>query len=142
MTTCASDFAHLRQTFPRADQVRKFTVFDIGGNKVRLIAALHYNRNKIYIRHVLTHEEYESRNLEAIMSALELEDVTKAWPALSRAVRVPHSEPEYRELVELLDQLTDEVGEDETHPLASLMDVLGVLIEKYEDEHVGELTEE
>jgi hypothetical protein len=35
----------------------------------------------------------------------------------------------------------DEVGEDENHPLASLMDVLGVLIEKYEDEHVPELAE-
>jgi len=73
------------------------------------------------------------------MSALELEQVTKAWPPLSRAVRVPHTEAEYREVVELLDHLTDEVGEDENHPLASLMDVLGVLIEKYEDEHVPEL---
>ena len=52
------DFVQLRQTFPHADQVGKFTVFNIGGNKVRLIAAMHYNRNRIYIRHVLTHEEY------------------------------------------------------------------------------------
>ena len=73
------------------------------------------------------------------MSTLELENVTKAWPPLSRAVRVPHSEQEYAELVELLDSLTDTVGEDENHPLASLMDVLGVLIEKFEDEHVAEL---
>lgn len=41
----------------------------------------------------------------------------------------------------MLDLVTDEVGEDENRPLASLMDVLGVLIEKYEDEHVPELTE-
>jgi HTH-type transcriptional regulator/antitoxin HigA len=75
------------------------------------------------------------------MSAIELEEVTKAWPPLSRAVRVPHTEVEYRELVELLDHLTDEVGEEENHPLASLMDVLGVLIEKYEDEHVPELAD-
>jgi mRNA interferase HigB len=54
-----ANFVQLRQTFPHADQVGKFTVFDIGGNKVRLIAAMHYNRNKIYIRHVLTHEEYD-----------------------------------------------------------------------------------
>ena len=73
------------------------------------------------------------------MSALELEQVTKAWPPLSRAVRVPHTEAEYRELVELLDHLTDEVGGNEDHPLASLMDVLGVLIEKYEDDQVPEL---
>lgn len=53
-----ANFARLRDFFPHADQVGKFTVFNVGGNKVRLIAALHYNRNKIYIRHVLTHEEY------------------------------------------------------------------------------------
>jgi HTH-type transcriptional regulator/antitoxin HigA len=75
------------------------------------------------------------------MSVAELENVTKAWPPVARAVRVPRTEADYRELVELLDRITDEVGEDENHPLASLMDVLGVLIEKYEDEHVPELTE-
>jgi mRNA-degrading endonuclease HigB of HigAB toxin-antitoxin module len=37
------------------------------------------------------------------------------------------------------DRLVDEVGENEKHPLASLMEILGVLIEKYEDEHVAEL---
>ena len=41
----------------------------------------------------------------------------------------------------LLDQLTDEVGNDESHPLASLMEVIGLLVEKYEDEHVPELEE-
>ena len=52
--------AQLRECFPHADQVGKFTVFNIGGNKVRLIAAVHYNRNKIYIRHLLTHQEYDT----------------------------------------------------------------------------------
>lgn len=75
------------------------------------------------------------------MSALELENVAKAWPSLSRIVRVPHTEDDYHALVALLDYLTDEVGQDEQHPLASLMDVVGVLIEKYEDEHVPELTD-
>jgi len=42
----------------------------------------------------------------------------------------------------LLDSLIDEVGENESHPLASLMEILGVLIEKYEDEHVPELAAE
>jgi len=54
------NFAQLREIFPHADQVGKFTVFNIGGNKVRLIAAVHYNRSKIYIRHVLTHQEYDA----------------------------------------------------------------------------------
>lgn len=52
-------FAELRAVFPRADQVGKLTVFNIGGNKVRLVAAIHYNRRKVYIRAVLTHDEYD-----------------------------------------------------------------------------------
>jgi HTH-type transcriptional regulator/antitoxin HigA len=51
----------------------------------------------------------------------------------------PHNDREYRQLVKQLDRLVDEVGEDENHPLASRMEVLGVLIEKYEDENVAEL---
>jgi mRNA interferase HigB len=54
-----TDFAHLRATFPSADLVGVFTVFNIGGNKYRLITAIHYNRSKVYIRHVLTHAEYD-----------------------------------------------------------------------------------
>lgn len=52
-------FAELRKTFGSADQVGNLTVFNIGGNKVRLIAAIHYNRHIIYIRAVLTHREYD-----------------------------------------------------------------------------------
>ncbi len=57
--TAYESFAGLRVTFPSADQVGRFTVFNIGGNKFRLITAIHYNRQKIYIRHVLTHAEYD-----------------------------------------------------------------------------------
>lgn len=69
-------------------------------------------------------------------------DVTKteaAWSSLAGQIYVPHSEDEYRRLVALLDSFIDEVGEDESHPLASLMEVVGVLIEKYEDDQVAEL---
>jgi mRNA interferase HigB len=54
-----TSFVELREMFPSADQVGKLTVFNIGGNKIRLIAAIHYNRQKIYIRAVLTHPEYD-----------------------------------------------------------------------------------
>jgi mRNA interferase HigB len=54
-----SNFAEIRAMFSSADQVGKLTVFNIGGNKVRLIAAIHYNRKKVYIRAVLTHAEYD-----------------------------------------------------------------------------------
>ena len=54
-----ASFAALRTTFPSADQIDRFTVFNIGGNKFRLIAAIHYNRKKVYVRNVLTHAEYD-----------------------------------------------------------------------------------
>lgn len=71
----------------------------------------------------------------------EVQTAERVWPMLSPVVFVPHSEIEYQRLVALLDALIDVVGENENHPLASLMEVIGVLIEKYEDEHVPELTE-
>ncbi|MEH1943289.1 MAG: type II toxin-antitoxin system HigB family toxin [Nostoc sp.] len=49
----------LRQTFPSADQVGNFTVFNIGGNNYRLITLVDYEYRKIFIRHILTHAEYD-----------------------------------------------------------------------------------
>jgi HTH-type transcriptional regulator/antitoxin HigA len=62
------------------------------------------------------------------------------WMPLANTLYVPHNEKEYDRLVALLDDLIDEVGEDESHPLASMMEVMGVLIEKYEDDNVSELS--
>ena len=55
-------FAELKKTFPSADQVKNVTVFNIAGNKYRLIAAIHYNKKIVYIRHILTHKEYDKNN--------------------------------------------------------------------------------
>jgi len=53
------NFAELRAAFPTADKVGDWIVFNIGGNKYRLITSVHFNRGKVYIRHVLTHAEYD-----------------------------------------------------------------------------------
>ena len=63
------------------------------------------------------------------MQNLDLNKTADAWAPLSRTLFVPHTESEYRQLVELLDSLIDQVGEDESHPLASLMEVVSILIE-------------
>lgn len=52
-------FADLRGSYPSADQVGKYTVFNIGGNKYRLVVVVHFARGKIYVRHVMTHKEYD-----------------------------------------------------------------------------------
>jgi mRNA interferase HigB len=51
-------FNALRRFFSSADQVGNKIVFNIGGNKYRLIASIHFNRQKVYVLHILTHEEY------------------------------------------------------------------------------------
>jgi HTH-type transcriptional regulator / antitoxin HigA len=75
------------------------------------------------------------------MHSLNLEKTITAWSLIAETVFVPHTEQEYEQLVALLDSLIDQVGEDETHPLASIMDVIGVLIENYETQFVPELDE-
>ena len=57
-----TDLQDVRRVFASADKVEGLTVFDIGGNKFRLITSIHYNRRKVYIRAVLTHAEYDRGN--------------------------------------------------------------------------------
>jgi len=49
----------LKATFASIDKVGDKIVFNIGGNKYRLITVIHFNIGRVYIRHVLTHEEYD-----------------------------------------------------------------------------------
>lgn len=58
-------FSDLRKTFPSADQVGKLTIFNIGGNKYRLIAFTVYEKKRIYIRKILPHKEYEQGKWKA-----------------------------------------------------------------------------
>lgn len=53
------NFADLRQVFRGVDKVADLYVFNIGGNKYRLIAYLHFGRQLCYIKHVLTHVDYD-----------------------------------------------------------------------------------
>jgi HTH-type transcriptional regulator/antitoxin HigA len=83
-----------------------------------------------------------SRAGRIVTRNLDVNRTTNAWASLVGTVFVPHNEMEYRKLVALLDGLTDEVGEEESHSLASLMEIVGVLVEAYESEHVPELITE
>lgn len=68
----------------------------------------------------------------------EMATIVQVWPQIEHALTVPHTEAEYDHLVNFLDELIDEVGQDETHPLASLMETIGQLIVAYETEHFPE----
>ena len=69
----------------------------------------------------------------------QLEEIAKIWPNIQSTFSVPHNEKDYNRLVQLLDGVIDEVGDDESHPLASLMETLGSLIESYEDRSITEI---
>jgi mRNA interferase HigB len=51
--------ADVRKAYPSADPVGKYTVFNIKGNTYRLIAEINYRTGRIFVRHVLTHREYD-----------------------------------------------------------------------------------
>ena len=73
------------------------------------------------------------------MQSLNINQTITSWSSIAENVFVPHTEAEYEYLVNILDSLIDQIGEDETHSLASLMEVIGALIENHENEHIPEL---
>ncbi len=66
-----------------------------------------------------------------------IEKIAKLWPDIQPLLSVPHNLAEYNRLLGFLDSLIDEVGNNESHPLASLMETIGSLIEAYESGHLG-----
>jgi len=54
-----NSFNELKQHFSSADYVDGYVVFNISGNKYRMIVAIHFNRKKVYIREIITHSVYD-----------------------------------------------------------------------------------
>ena len=57
-----SKLVEVQQVFPKAEAVSNFTVFNIKGNKYRLIVSIDYEGQLIYIKYILTHAEYDQEN--------------------------------------------------------------------------------
>ena len=57
-----ANFTELKQTFGHADIFKECVIFDVGGNKYRLIAKVGYRIHAVFIRFILTHNEYSHRN--------------------------------------------------------------------------------
>lgn len=66
----------------------------------------------------------------------QLQNIANVWPSIRNVFSVPHTENDYENLVSLLDDLIDEVGENENHPLSSLMETIGNLIGTYENNNL------
>lgn len=59
------NLAQLRKTFPHADIVGKCIVFNIGGNKYRLVTKINFTSKVVLIRNVMTHREYDKGKWKA-----------------------------------------------------------------------------
>src|SRR5947209_6321035 len=76
-------FADVRKTYAAADLVDNKVVFDIGGNKFRLIAVMDYAGHKVFVRYVLTHKDYDTNKWKQ-------DTFGKDWkPRPSQAASVP-----------------------------------------------------
>ena len=53
-----ASFAEVKQSFNAADFVAPYVVFDIGGNKYRLVAEINFSRSVLFIRGIMAHKEY------------------------------------------------------------------------------------
>ena len=65
----------------------------------------------------------------------EIEKVKNIWHDIKDILSVPHTDKQYKKLVRVLDELIDEVGNNEKHQLAPLLETVGNLIEEYENDH-------
>lgn len=112
------DFKAIRAAFPAADYAAPFTIFDIGGNKFRLVAAMHYNTGRVYVREVLTPawREFQSRT--------------------SVKLRTVENERHYRAMVGLMTRLVNEIGDRESHPLMGLLDIVTFFVRDYEERNI------
>lgn len=54
-----SNLVEVQTVFPKAEAVSNFTVFNIKGNRYRLIVSIDYEGQLIYLKYVLTHAEYD-----------------------------------------------------------------------------------
>lgn len=51
--------AEMKQVYPSADLFGRRTVFNIVGNKYRLIARVNYQTQRVFVLFILTHAEYD-----------------------------------------------------------------------------------
>ena len=54
-----ANFAEIKSAFNATDKVGNYYVFDIGGNKYRIVATIHFDQQKLYVRYTFTHKEYD-----------------------------------------------------------------------------------
>src|SRR3989338_3973927 len=71
----------------------------------------------------------------SMVNILEKPGFKKAWSVVDQGLSI-RTEADYNKAIGMLNRLLDEVGNNESHPLFNFLEVLGTLIESYEEDHV------
>ena len=70
-----------------------------------------------------------------MVSVLEKPELKKVWSDVGEGLTI-QTEADYDRAIELLNELLDQVGDNESHPLCNFLHVLATIIEHYEEDHV------
>ena len=54
-----NNFTEVRETYRHADIYQDCVIFNVGGNKFRLIAKIRYRKKRVYVRFILLHSDYD-----------------------------------------------------------------------------------
>ncbi len=134
-----ANFSEVRRTFPSADLIGDLVVFNIRGNRYRLIARFIYEKGRVYVRRVLTHAEYDRGDWKEGVTAMNVGTKTRPdrcspeYLALVRAFppRPIRDDDDHRRAIEVVNGLLDR--QSLTADEEDYLDVLGLLIADYED---------
>lgn len=80
-------------------------------------------------------------NMTALAHNDFIQDTIQCWKKISLVIHEPQNTDDYEKLSSLLDNLLDVVGEDESHELMGLIDVISHMLSLYDDEHYQFLEE-
>lgn len=123
----------LRADFPTASFLgARRTVFNIGGNKYRLVVDMRYDLGRVYVRDVLTHEKYDRKSIEGAVSARGGANMSTVVLDFSKP-HVLKNDSEYEAAIAEIRRLLDE---DVVHGSEGYdrLEFLSVLVEHYEEE--------
>lgn len=66
---------------------------------------------------------------------MNINEIIEHWKHISLIIRAPQNAEEYYHLADILDQLLDIVGDDESHELMGLIDIISHMISTYDETH-------
>lgn len=129
------NFAELRKTFGSVDVVGPWMIFDIRGNRYRLITTIDLNRQRCHVEAALTHAQYDRRDWMKHLTTKEPSFL--GWGPFEHpaTVRPLYDEDDYDAALAVITQLAKWGAAESTHPQNSLLGLIFNVVHAYEQVH-------